>query len=887
VRHPLWTLLVALAAVAALGPGLLRLELRADGHALVPAHDPAVRADRAVRERFDARDLIVVVVRSAHGGSVYGAAVLRALDELTREIVAIPGLGPGHVTSLATEPSDRFRPGSLEFRRFLEPPPESPEDLARLRDDLAALSIHLGTLVARDGRSAAIHVGVPPGADRTALQAEIRRRASAAAGGAIEVDVIGAPVAEALLGAHLLQDLGIPRAMLDLPAAGASGRRIGLVPIALVLMSAIFLAVFGRTAAVLIPLLEVAACLTATFGLMGWTGTPVSLTTAILPVILTMIGVSDEIHVLGDFARRARDMRGASAAALAAATMRRMWRPVTTTSLTTAAGFLTFAASPIAPVRAFGIFAAVGVAFAMAWTLIVTPALLVLLGPRRFASRGSRSPWPDRVAIALVATAVRRPRLVVAAAGLLALAAPLGIARLRVQDSWTGGFARHSEFRRATERFDAEFLGVHVLLLEIAGDCLAWNALVPPEDVGHHTVVLPAGAIDDPGRLVGGWVRLSAANATLPAAVDRAAPGAWTSWIESVERRSDGRIAVTMPLTAGSPVVALRQAAPEAGGAAPVRVEISVEPFVIPSALARVRDFGAAIGACAGVGGTLGPVEYLETAHFIVGKRDPAARSIPATPDEVRNLWSNYARIRGPARLAQVLDETRSRGLVSVFVKDASYRDVAALMAAVRAHERAHLAPAGLRVTFAGDLAVSQALIDAVVSTQVRSLLLSLAQIVALAAILSRSLRHGLLCVVPCALAVLLDFAGMGWSGMPLGVATSMFASMVLGIGVDYAIHLLGGYRAARAAGAGAAAAIRASAEVCGGAIVADAGSVALGFGVLTISAVPANARLGLIALLSVLACLAATLLVLPALLALPRRGSEPRDPAEEASEPT
>ncbi|MCH8150383.1 MAG: MMPL family transporter [Planctomycetes bacterium] len=41
----------------------------------------------------------------------------------------------------------------------------------------------------------------------------------------------------------------------------------------------------------------------------------------------------------------------------------------------------------------------------------------------------------------------------------------------------------------------------------------------------------------------------------------------------------------------------------------------------------------------------------------------------------------------------------------------------------------------------------------------------------------------------------------MGLFGVPLGVATSMFAGMTLGIGVDYAIHLLERYRRARESG--------------------------------------------------------------------------------------
>ena len=38
----------------------------------------------------------------------------------------------------------------------------------------------------------------------------------------------------------------------------------------------------------------------------------------------------------------------------------------------------------------------------------------------------------------------------------------------------------------------------------------------------------------------------------------------------------------------------------------------------------------------------------------------------------------------------------------------------------------------------------------------------------------------------------------MGWAGIPLGVATSMFAAMTLGIGVNCAIHLLEGFHQAR-----------------------------------------------------------------------------------------
>jgi hypothetical protein len=123
--------------------------------------------------------------------------------------------------------------------------------------------------------------------------------------------------------------------------------------------------------------------------------------------------------------------------------------------------------------------------------------------------------------------------------------------------------------------------------------------------------------------------------------------------------------------------------------------------------------------------------------------------------------------------------------------------------------------------------------------------------------------------VIPSALAVLVNFALMGWLGIPLGVATSMFAGMTLGMGVDFAIHLLERFQLARAAGLARDPALSQAVAGIGPAVLTNAFAVAVGFGVLMLSQVPANARLGLLVVLGVLNCLFATLLVLPVLLRL------------------
>ncbi|MEK7757710.1 MAG: MMPL family transporter, partial [Planctomycetota bacterium] len=66
--------------------------------------------------------------------------------------------------------------------------------------------------------------------------------------------------------------------------------------------------------------------------------------------------------------------------------------------------------------------------------------------------------------------------------------------------------------------------------------------------------------------------------------------------------------------------------------------------------------------------------------------------------------------------------------------------------------------------------------------------------------------------------------------------------------------------------------ALREAVAVTGSAISVDTLAVCLGFGILMLSQVPANARLGGLLVLSLVNCFAATILILPAILSL-RRG--------------
>jgi len=890
VRRPGLTLLAVATVVLAAAAGLPRLNLRMDGRVLAPAAAAEVKADREVRRRFDLRDPLVVLVESEHPDGIWNVGTLGRVAELTRRLIALPGVTPADVMSLATEPGLHYLPGQLTPAALIEPVPGTREELARRREELARIGLYDGVLLSRDGLSTALFVGVGPEADRLELYRRVWREAAAvlASPGQSELaGVLGAPAAEVLLGRHILDDLGLPgvrpiRREESGEHRSGIGGRIGMVPLALAVMALIFLAGFRRPLAALLPLAEVGCCLVVVFGVMGWLGVPLYLTTVVMPVILTAVGVADEIHILGSYARQGSGSTRREQVEIA---VERMAVPVLHTSVTTALGFLSFAISPIGPVRAFGLFTAFGVLICLVLSFTAMPAMLVLVprswlvAPRPASGRGQ----VETALAGLGRWVARRRRAVLLVTLVLLLVCGDGIRRLEVQDSWEDGFDPASSFARNSRRFDEQFLGAHALVLEVAAEGLAWRGEIAAEALEAFAVTLPAGVGVPPlppERLVDSRITV----ATLPQQVEAGPPRRWLTWIEGARSTgaADGTVRLTLPRQEGSPGFWLRPRPGERLG-----VEIHRQPLMQPANLVLIAELEAFLSERPEVGGVFGPARYLETVAFMTAPNEPGSRSLPASLPRGEQLWSYYARARGPERLHRLVSPDFSRALVTAYLPGANHASTRRLMAAVRTLEARRLIPVGLHITFAGDVAVSQAIIDGVVRTQLTSLGLSLLAIAGVLFLLlspgaavrggggGRSLLRGFDGVIPPLVAVVVNFALMGWLGIPLGVATSMFAGMTVGVGVDYAIHLGEQYRRALEAGLAGPDALAGALAVGGGAIVLDALAVALGFAVLLASSVPANARLGGLLVLSVVNCLVATLVVMPALWAQRRKGPE------------
>ncbi|MDP2058046.1 MAG: MMPL family transporter, partial [Thiobacillus sp.] len=161
---------------------------------------------------------------------------------------------------------------------------------------------------------------------------------------------------------------------------------------------------------------------------------------------------------------------------------------------------------------------------------------------------------------------------------------------------------------------------------------------------------------------------------------------------------------------------------------------------------------------------------------------------------------------------------------------------------------------------------------DRIVVGQVKSFISSFLQILLLMALLFRSFRAGLICLVPNLAPLFFIFVVMGVTGIALDVATVLIAGIILGITVDDTIHLYHGYLHRLRRGASPVFAIIRSVESSGRAVIAISVVLIAQFSLLGLSDFRPTAHFGMLCAAGLFAGQVFELLLMPALLGLQLR---------------
>lgn len=236
---------------------------------------------------------------------------------------------------------------------------------------------------------------------------------------------------------------------------------------------------------------------------------------------------------------------------------------------------------------------------------------------------------------------------------------------------------------------------------------------------------------------------------------------------------------------------------------------------------------------------------------------------IPSDQSKIDNLWFL---LQGQEVIDQLLTPDQTKALVQAVVTTSNSIKMNQLVDSLNRFIPA-IRTSGFTVRQTGFPSVYKKLDESIVRSQFLSMTIAILLVLLLLSFMLRSFFRGLIGIVPivCTLAVLFGF--LGWSGIPLDVATVLVASVSIGIGIDYSIHVISQFRHNLALGMEVEEALKETFRLAGRSVIINFLSVAAGFLVLTFSDLVPLQRFGVSVALTMLSSGFASLTLLPALL--------------------
>lgn len=171
-------------------------------------------------------------------------------------------------------------------------------------------------------------------------------------------------------------------------------------------------------------------------------------------------------------------------------------------------------------------------------------------------------------------------------------------------------------------------------------------------------------------------------------------------------------------------------------------------------------------------------------------------------------------------------------------------------------------------ISIGGGETISLALSKLVTKSQIYSLVFSLLIVFILISFFFKSIKRGLIGLIPVVFALMGIFLSMSLLKITLDVVTSLLASLAIGIGVDYGIHYISSYQRIKNK-TNIKLLINTIMNTTGGAIIINMLSITLGFSGLTFSQFIPVKQMGFLFCISMLASGISSITILPMVLIL------------------
>ena len=267
------------------------------------------------------------------------------------------------------------------------------------------------------------------------------------------------------------------------------------------------------------------------------------------------------------------------------------------------------------------------------------------------------------------------------------------------------------------------------------------------------------------------------------------------------------------------------------------------------------------------ISSTQSVADLIEEMNDVMGE----GKKIPDERAKIEQLWFL---LDGQDIMSQLVTDDLDEGIIQSKFASADSKDMENFVVYMNEYIKDNSTD-DCQILLTGMPSVYVKLNDSIIRSQFSSLLIAILMVVLIVALILRSFPNGIYAAIPIVATIIILFGFMGITGIALDIATVLVASVALGMGIDYSIHIITHFSKKFDEVKNINEAIKDSIMISGKAIIINVISVAAGFLVLIFSHIVPIQNFGLLVALSMVGAGVGALTLLPVILILANRAKE------------
>lgn len=450
-RRAWLVLIVTLTGTLLLSSGMSRLTVNLDPENELPADNPYIAVDRKIRAEFGGKNFVAVAL-VPRSGSVWRPDVLRAVHDLTLDVLNLPGVIRQNVVSLSSPYVRvvRDRGGALAADSLMKEVPEDEAGIRALRDLYESEPLVRGTVVSEDERAALVLADFYDDRKETEISAAIRAAVAKVRSDEIAIALTGSPI------------------LSDMETTLVGQQRLYFLGTVASIVLVLYLA-FGQIQGVVLPLTTALLSTVWAMGFMGFAGIPLNPWTTSVPLVVVTVAAGHSAQMLKRYYEEFVRLRNREAAVIEAT--QKIGLVMMAAGATASAGFAALSVLGIPTLTQFGLGVASGFLAAVILEMTFMLALRVLWPVGRDPGKeGPLASWLGILLKPLESVVVNHPRRTVGAFLGIALVAGVGIPTLRTDFNAHDYWSDRTEIGRDLRVFEDHFPSTTTMTVLLEGE---------------------------------------------------------------------------------------------------------------------------------------------------------------------------------------------------------------------------------------------------------------------------------------------------------------------------------------------------------------------------------------------------------------------------------